>query len=124
VTRCAQATAHSSRAGQWVAAGLSLERRLERDEERRSKLYSWRIVPISTAALPLIDSDGPRMPPPSQKSTFQARCFLTGQRGWRREQQLLPRTGAHVLAQLRLVISFSCSIGTVRSASRDWCAPR
>ena len=41
MTRCAQATAHSVRAGQWVAAGLSLERRQERDAERRSKLYSW-----------------------------------------------------------------------------------
>jgi hypothetical protein len=38
------------------------------------------IVPISTAVLPLIGSDGPRMPAPSRKSTFRARCFLTGQR--------------------------------------------
>jgi hypothetical protein len=70
-----------------MVARSSLERRPERDEERRSELYGWRIVPISPAVLPLIDSDGPRMPPPSRKSTFHARCFLTDQRGWRREQQ-------------------------------------
>jgi hypothetical protein len=34
-----QATAHSVRASQWVVARLSLERRQERDAERRSKLY-------------------------------------------------------------------------------------
>jgi hypothetical protein len=77
VTRCAQATARSVRAGRRVVARLSFERRQERVVERRSKLYGWRIVPIWPAVLPSIDSDGPRMPPPSKKSTFRARCFLT-----------------------------------------------
>src|ERR1039458_1573192 len=76
VTRCAQATAHSVRAWQWMVARSSLERRLERDAAAL-KVYGWRIVPIWPAVLPLIDPENPSMPPPSRKSTFRARCFLT-----------------------------------------------
>ena len=80
MTRVLRATAHSLRTRQWVVAGFSLERRQERVVERRSKLYGWRIVPIRPTLLPFVHSDNPRMLPPSKKSTFHARCFLTGQR--------------------------------------------